>query len=73
MAGETARNLPPVNPQANDDATSDSEAENTAPMTSSSPSSGVIKMADKKVPAVIDFFMKTSVTDAECQSCHGFG
>jgi hypothetical protein len=73
MAEESTYDLPPVNSQANDDAKSYSEVESTAPVTSSSPTPGATKMADKKVPAMSDFFKKTSVTDAERQSYHDFG
>jgi hypothetical protein len=73
ISEETAHDLPPVNLQADNDAKSDSEAESVAPETSSSPTPGAIKMADKKVPAMSDFFKKTSVTDAERQSYHDFG
>jgi hypothetical protein len=44
MVEETTRDLPPVN----DDTKSDFRAVSTAPMTSSSPTLGAIKMADKK-------------------------
>jgi hypothetical protein len=75
MAGETAHGLLAVNPQANDDTKSDSEVESTTLMTSSSPTPtpSIIKMADKKVPTMRDFFKKTSVTEAELQSYHDFG
>jgi hypothetical protein len=66
MAGETTRNLPPVNQQATDDAKSDYGTESTTPVTSS-PTLGAIKMADKKVPEMSDFLnKKTIVTDEEC-------
>jgi hypothetical protein len=42
-------------------------------VTSSSPTPGAIKMADKKVPWMSDFFKKTNVSNVEHQSYHDFG
>jgi hypothetical protein len=69
MVEETTRDLPPVN----DDTKSDFRAVSTAPMTSSSPTLGAIKMADKKVPVMSDFFKKTNVIDEERQAYNNFG
>jgi hypothetical protein len=62
-----------MNPHAHDDAKSDSEVENTTSVTSSSQTSGAIKMADKKVLAMSDFFKKTTIIDEEHQAYHDFG
>jgi hypothetical protein len=47
--------------------------ESNAPVTSSSPTLGVIKMADRKVPEMSHFFKKTIVTIEEHQAYHDFG
>jgi hypothetical protein len=72
MAGETTHDLAPVNPQTDDNAKSDPETESIVLVTSS-PTPGAIKMADRKVSAMSDFFKKTNVTDVERQSYHDFG
>jgi hypothetical protein len=73
MAGETACDLPPINQQVDDDTKSDSGVESTAPVTSSSPTLGAIKMADREILGMSDFFKKTTVTDEELQAYHDFG
>jgi hypothetical protein len=73
MAGETAHDLSTVNLQADDKAKSDSRVENTASVTSSSPTLGAINMADRKIPQMSDFFKKSIVTNEERQAYHDFG
>jgi hypothetical protein len=65
--------FPPVNQQADNDTKSDSGVESTAPVTSSSPTLGAIKMADRKISEMSEFFKKTTVTDEEHHAYHDFG
>jgi peptidoglycan hydrolase-like protein with peptidoglycan-binding domain len=73
VATETAHNLPNADVPIGDDAQSDSGAESTAPVTSSSPTLAATKMAHRKVPEMSDFFKKTTVTKEERLAYHNFG
>jgi hypothetical protein len=73
MAEGTAHDLPPVNQQADNDTKRDSGVESTAPVTSSSPTLGAIKMTDRKISEMSEFFKKTTVTDEEHHTYHDFG
>jgi hypothetical protein len=42
-------------------------------VTSSSPTRGVIKMDDEKIPKLADFFKKTIITEADRQTYHDLG
>jgi hypothetical protein len=42
-------------------------------VTSSSPTLGAIKMVDREILEMSDFFKKTTVTDEELQAYHDFG
>jgi hypothetical protein len=54
----------PVAPSANaDDSGHDSGAESTVTVASSSPTRGATKIAEGKIPELIDFFKKTTVTE----------
>jgi hypothetical protein len=73
IAEKTAHDLPTVDKPAADDAKSDSGVESAAPTTSYSPTLDAIKMADKKVSEMTDFFKKTTVIEQERQAYHNFG
>jgi hypothetical protein len=70
MTAETAHDLPISHMPISDDAQSDSGAESTAPITSSSPTLATTKMEDRKVPKMSDFFQKTTVTEEERVAYH---
>jgi hypothetical protein len=72
MDEKTSHNLPTADKPTADDTKSDSEAESAAPTTSSSPNLSAIKMADKKVLEMSDFFKKTTVIEQERQAYHNF-
>jgi hypothetical protein len=61
-----------VNLPADEDTGSDSAAESITAM-ASSPAHGATLMAKGEIPELSDFFMKTSVTDDECQAYHERG
>jgi hypothetical protein len=46
--------------------------ESTTPTTSSSPTPAAIKMAEKKVPEMSEFFKKTTITEEERKAYHDF-
>jgi hypothetical protein len=73
IADETAHDLPPINQQANDDVRSDSGAERATLMTSSSPTLAAIMMANGKVPATVELFKRTIITEDECRGYHDLG
>jgi hypothetical protein len=70
MTAETAHDLPISHMPISDDAQSDSGAESTAPITSSSPTLATTKMEDRKVPKMSDFFQKATVTEEERVAYH---
>jgi hypothetical protein len=72
MAMETAHDLPISDAPTGDDTQSNSEAESTALVTSSSPTQATTKMVDRKVPEMRDFFKKTTVTEEERLAYHSF-
>jgi hypothetical protein len=73
MAEESANN-PHTNPSINDDdAKSDSGAESTTILTSSSPTHDASLMAKGEIPELTDFFKKTSITEEERQAYHDYG
>jgi hypothetical protein len=67
----------PTSPSASsindDDSGYNSAMESAAMVTSSSPTSGVIKMDDGEIPELTDFFKKTIVTEADRQAYHDLG
>jgi hypothetical protein len=73
MATESISNPPPTNPSIYDDAWSDSGAESTAMMTSSSPTRGASLMAKGEILELTYFFKKTSVSEEELQAYHHHG
>jgi hypothetical protein len=56
-----------------DDSRHDSGAESTAMATSSSPTRGATKMADREIPELTDFFKKTTVTKDDHRAYHDHG
>jgi hypothetical protein len=56
-----------------DDSRHDSGAESTAMATSSSPTRGTTKMADREIPELTDFFKKTTVTKDDHRAYHDRG
>jgi hypothetical protein len=73
MATESVSNPPPTNLSIYDDAWSDSGAESTAMMTSSSLTCGASLMAKGEIPELTYFFKKTSVSEEELQAYHHHG
>jgi hypothetical protein len=67
----------PTSPSAlsinDDDSWYNSVTESAAMVTSSSPTRGVIKMDDGKIPKLADFFKKTIVTEADRKAYHDLG
>jgi hypothetical protein len=58
---------------SDDDSRHDSGAESTAMATSSSPTRGATKMADREIPELTDFFKKTTVTKDDHRAYHDRG
>jgi hypothetical protein len=56
-----------------DDFRHDSGVESTAMATSSSPTRGTTKMADREIPELTDFFKKTTVTKDDHRAYHDRG
>jgi hypothetical protein len=73
MAEKIAHDVPTSGKPTDDNVESDSGMKSAALATSSSPTLGTIKMADRKVPEMSDFFKKTTVTEEECKGYHEFG
>jgi hypothetical protein len=73
MATEFASNPHPTNPLIDDDAGSDSRAESTAMMTSSSLTRSTSLMAKGEIPELTDFFKGTTVLEEELQAYHNHG
>jgi hypothetical protein len=73
VAGEANQN-PPVNvePTAGGNKT-DSRIESDAPATSSSATMAAIKMTDKKISEIYDYWNKSNVSKANRQTYHDFG
>jgi hypothetical protein len=66
----TSPGAPSIN---NDDSGYNSATESAVMATSSSPTRGVIKMDDGKIPELANFFKKTIVTEADRQAYHDLG
>jgi hypothetical protein len=67
MAGEADQALHVANKPAADEGKSDTA------MTSSSATLAIIKMADKIVPNMTDYWKKSTITEKEHQAYHDFG
>jgi hypothetical protein len=72
MAVKSAHDLPITDKPAGDDAQSDSGVGSATPATSTSPTLVDTKMVDRQVPAMSDFFKKTTVTEEERLAYHRF-
>jgi hypothetical protein len=72
MAGEVDQTLDATDTPAIDEGRNDSGAESNAPVTSSSMTLAVIKMADNKVPNMADYWKKSTITEVDRQAYHDF-
>jgi hypothetical protein len=72
IVGEADRTLASTDTAAIDEGKNDSGVKSDAPMTSSSTTLAVIKMADSKVPELSDYWIKSTITEADRQAYHDF-
>jgi hypothetical protein len=73
MVSEADRTLAAADTSTIDEGRNDSGVESNAPVTSSSMTLAVIKMADNKVPEMSDYWKKSIITEADRQAYHDFG
>jgi hypothetical protein len=72
MVGEADRTLAATDMPTIDEGRNDSRAESDAPVTSSSMTLAIIKMADHKVHEMSDYWKKSAIIEADCQAYHDF-
>jgi hypothetical protein len=73
MAGEADQNPCVANEAIINENKSDSETESGVPVTSSSSNIAVVKMAEKTIPEMVDYWKNTMVTETDRQAYHCFG
>jgi hypothetical protein len=73
MVGEADQTHATVDTPVVDEDRNDSGVKSDAPVTSSSATLAVIKMADNKVPEMSNYWKKSAITEADHQANHDFG
>jgi hypothetical protein len=73
MAGEADQTLHAAEKPTSNEGKSDSGTESDIPMTSSSITIAAIKIANKIVPDMSDYWKKSTIADVDCQAYHDFG
>jgi hypothetical protein len=72
MASKTAHNFPITDETIADDTKSDSRTVSDVLTTSSSSNMASVKIADKTTPEMVDYWKKTTVTEADRKAYHSF-